>query len=256
MRIVIPTYGRVGAQVTYGNLPAKWKAKTDFYVNQKDGDKLVAYGIAREGSQIFVVPEDIKTIAQKRAYILRTTAHEKILMMDDDLRPFNRRDGNGTKLFQSTEDEIMQAFTDIETLLDTFRHVGISPRQGNNNLEGPLEANTRMVYALGYHVPTIVKECELGRIEHREDMDYTLQLLRKGYENRVLVNFCLDQKYNAAGGASLERTMDASNADAKRLAELHPGLVRVVEKQYKASVPRLEVVCSWKKALEQGRAGT
>lgn len=255
MRIVIPTYGRAGQQVTYGYLPKEWKAKTDFYVNQKDADKLVSYGIARPGSQIFVVPEDIKTIAQKRAYILQHTGHEKILMMDDDLRPFSRRDGNGTKLFQSTEAEICEAFNTITDLLDNYRHVGISPRQGNNNLEGPLEANTRMVYALGYHVPTILKECVLGRIEHREDMDYTLQLLRKGYENRVLVNFCVDQKYNAPGGASLERTMEASNADARKLAELHPGLVRVVEKAYKASVPRLEVVCSWKKALEEGRAG-
>jgi hypothetical protein len=254
MRIIIPTYGRSQQQVTYGGLPAHWKANTDFYVNQKDGDKLVGYGIAREGSGVFVVPDTVQTIAQKRAYIMSTTKHEKILMLDDDLRFFSRREGQGTKLFQSTDKEVDEAFNSISDLLDSYPHVGISARQGNNNLEGPLEANTRMVYALGYHIPTILKNCELGRIEHREDMDYTLQLLRKGLENRVLAHFCVDQKYNAPGGASLERTMEASNADAKRLAELHPGLVRVAEKAYKASIPRLEVVCSWKKALEQGRA--
>ncbi len=111
-----------------------------------------------------------------------------------------------------------------------------------------------MIYALGYDLDKAVPLLELGRIEHREDMDYTLQLLRQGHENILLTDLCVDQKYNAPGGASSERTMEASNADAELLAELHPGLVRVADKKYKGSIPRKEVVVSWKKALKEGLA--
>jgi hypothetical protein len=110
-----------------------------------------------------------------------------------------------------------------------------------------------MMYCLGYRPEILRRVCELGRIEHREDMDYTLQLLRAGYPNRVNYRLAVGQKaYNAKGGASLERTMEASNADAEKLAELHPGLVRVAEKNYKQSIKRKEVVCSWKKAAKEG----
>jgi hypothetical protein len=48
--------------------------------------------------------------------------------------------------------------------------------------------------------------------------------------------------------------MERSNLDAQRLAQLHPGYVSVTNKKYKSSVPRLEVVCQWQKALQDGTA--
>jgi hypothetical protein len=111
-----------------------------------------------------------------------------------------------------------------------------------------------MCYSLGYYLPVVVKECELGRIETREDMDITLQLLRKGHPNAIWTTTVNDQrKFDAPGGATNERTMESSNADAYKLASLHPGYVTVVSKDYKASVPRMEVICQWKKALEDGQ---
>jgi hypothetical protein len=111
-----------------------------------------------------------------------------------------------------------------------------------------------MMYSLGYYLPIVVKECELGRIETREDMDLTLQLLRKGFPNAVWHTTVNDQrKFNAPGGASIKRTIESSNADAYKLAQLHPGYVSTVERPYKASVPRIEVVCQWQKALQDGR---
>ena len=86
-----------------------------------------------------------------------------------------------------------------------------------------------MIYSLGYYLPIVIKECELGRIQTREDMDVTLQLLRKGYPNAVWHTTVNDQrKYDAPGGATNERTIERSNADAHQLAALHPGYVSVV----------------------------
>jgi hypothetical protein len=110
-----------------------------------------------------------------------------------------------------------------------------------------------MIYSLGYFLPIVVKECELGRIETREDMDITLQLLRKGYPNAVWHTTVNDQKSNAPGGCSTYRTTESWNADAYKLQRLHPGYVSVVERTYEQST-RLEVICQWQRALEDGRS--
>lgn len=246
MKIIIPTYRRVTNQSTFLSLPDSYKVKTTFVVDSVDAKNLkVRLGITDE--QILIHPENVKSIAQKRAFIIEYF-NGKILMLDDDLRFANRIAGT-TKLEQATKATIEKYFKEIEDALDIYVHVGISARQGNNNLEEKWVKNTRMMYALGYWLPTVNEVCSLGRIETREDMDYTLQLLKAGYPNVVLSELCVDQKYNSPGGASTERTVESSNRDAERLAELHPGIVKVVEKNYEKSIPRKEVICYWKKAF-------
>jgi hypothetical protein len=131
---------------------------------------------------------------------------------------------------------------------------GLGRVKENHTKKAGWKTPDRMMFSLGYFLPIVVKECELGRIETREDMDLTLQLLRKGYRNAVWHTTVNDQrKFDAPGGATNERTIESSNADAYKLARLHPGYVRVDDKPYKKSVPRLEVVCQWQEALEDGR---
>ncbi len=269
LRIIIPTYRRAGAQHTYRALPPEWQERVIWVVDRKDADDMERAhrisGLPRGGKYI-VHPDTVKTIAQKRAFILATLAPqmglERIVMMDDDLRFAVRADPETTKLREARHDDLREHLAAMELLLSSkWPHLGWSARQGNNN-HGPTgpdphatgwAENTRTMYVLGYHMPTVLRHLELGRIEHREDMDYALQLLRAGLPNKVCFTIACDQTYNAPGGASLERTMEASNADADKLAALHPGLVRVVEKEYRASIPRREVVVSWKKAYESSQ---
>jgi hypothetical protein len=79
-----------------------------------------------------------------------------------------------------------------------------------------------------------------------------LQLLRKGYDNIISHETVVDNVYDLRGGCHDERTVERSDAAAELLAELHPGLVKVVEKDYKGSVKRKEVIVSWKKSLNAG----
>lgn len=250
MRIIIPTYRRTNEQVTFKNLPSEWKKKTTFVCDGIDEPQL-SFKFKATEAEILVIPDTVKTIAQKRAWLIKTLPYAKILMLDDDLS-FANRIKDSTKLLPATPEQIDTAFTEVSDMLGTYAHVGISARQGNNRLKDKWVSNTRMMYALGYFLPTVREICELGRIETREDMDYTLQMLCAGYENRVLSTLCTDQKYNAPGGASLERSIESSNADAEKLANLHSGFVKVVEKEYKSSLPRKEVICYWKKAYESG----
>lgn len=252
LRVIIPTFRRTDQQHTFRGLPAEWKAQTTFVVDKTDAASL-EHRYKATGCEVLVHPEEVKTIAQKRAWILRELRHGKIVMFDDDLRFAYRPNPAFTKLEGAQTGVVGNFLNELSLTLDSYVHAGWSARQGNNRLTSGFVYNTRMMYVLGYRRADVVEHCELGRIETREDMDVTLQLLRKGFPNAVMTNICADQAYNAPGGASMERTVESSNADAHKLAALHPGLVRITEKSYKASVPRLEVVCSWKEAYESSR---
>jgi hypothetical protein len=250
LRIVIPTYRRKDHQVTFSHIPKAWRPRTTFVIDGRDAVGLRAL-FEHTGAEFLIHPPEITTIAAKRAWIIRQTQWSKVLMLDDDLRPCSRRTGSG--LPTSTPEEVDEMFRLVERKLDECVHVGISARQGNNRLEPGWNQNKRMMYALGYRTEVVREVCELGRINTREDFDYTLQLLRRGFPNAVYGFFCVDQKYDKSGGCKAEgRTVELSNADAERLAALHPGLIRIVEKDYKTSVPRKEVVVAWAKAFAQG----
>lgn len=260
LTVIIPTYKRVNRQFTLKNLPREWQRRTVLVANAEESKQ---FSRLHPQCRIWTVPSSIKTIAQKRKWIIEE-AHEqgleKIIMFDDDLR-FARRvfeelpdDKFTFKLRKATDEDVDWALRKVSKMLDKFAHVGIGPRQGNNGLTKyrRWNPNYRMIYALGYRVPTIVKHCELGRIEHREDMDLCLQLLTKGFANRVLIEVVVDQTYNGPGGARDERTMERSNADADKLARWFPRFVKVVERDYKQSIKRREVTVAWKKAYAYG----
>lgn len=249
MHIYIPTYRRAYLQRTLSHLPTSVMKCTTLVCDKHDEPLLQKYCDER-GCDTLVSPA--KTIAQKRAWIIQNTEHRKILMLDDDLT-FCRRNykKDGTfNLLQCTRKEARPAIDWVEEMLGVFAHVGISPRQGNNNVPDKGTRHTyRCIYALGYDTKIMRKVCKFGRIEHREDMDYTLQLFAAGYDNIVSVDYCLQQQYNNKGGASEQRKMEESNADADKLAKIHKPFVKVVEKEYSYSIPRKEVIVYWRKAF-------
>lgn len=257
MTIVIPTRGRVGRQITFSNLPVKLRKQTLIVCPKREVS--AHSGNHPQAQEVIEQLNPDWTIAKKRRWLVETLHKrgvEKIVMMDDDLRFCVRRDDDPGLFRQATEEDTLRAFSELEkNLSEKTPHAGFSARGGGIGdaaKRGGWQRAKRMMYVLGYHLPTVVRETDPFRIETREDMDLCLQLLRKGYPDVVNYTFAVDQKFGAPGGASLERDFARSNADALRLAELHPGLVRVVEKPYKQSVPRLEVVVQWERALREG----
>lgn len=255
--IVIPSYRRMNRIATLEYIPRKFFNQTYVVIDDEDYKK-----VSSERGPIFHVHPGSMTIAQKRAYIIRTMAEAgfaRILMLDDDLRFSVRINDQTTSLRQASLDDMELYIVKMQNELKIVRHSGWSARQGNNNLKAGMHEACRMMYVLGYDVQEIVRlekagHIQLGRIETREDMELTLQLLKLGIVNTINADIAADQVggYAAKGGCSSERTVESSNADAEKLAELHPGFVRVVEKSYKGSIPRKEVVVAWKKAYKYG----
>lgn len=255
MQIIIPTRGRRNSQLTITWLSKALRQRTTLVCPRKE-----AMSLESLGDDITVVkqPDPDWTITKKRKWIMEewlNEGFEKIIMLDDDLRFATRISETDWHLREISGVELEAEFNRLEEKLGPeFPHVGFGQRQGNNRVDEPgWKIPGKMVYTLGYYLPIVVKECELGRIETREDMDLTLQLLRKGYPNAVWQNTVVDQReYDAPGGASAERTLESSNADCVKLSELHPGYVSFTKRKYKASKPRIEVACQWKKALTDG----
>jgi hypothetical protein len=257
MQIIIPTRGRTHQQLTLQSLPYELRKQTTLVCPKREATEL--YRLYKD-VEILLQPDPTMTIAQKRKWIIEVFhryGYDKIIMFDDDLYFATRISENDTALRSIRGEELIPEFERIEEMLSRdVPHVGFGQRlNNNNNKKAPgWETAGRMIYTLAFYLPTVVNECELGRIETREDMDLTLQLLRKGYPNAVWNRTVVDQRqFDAPGGATNERTVESMNADALKLAELHPGYVDVVERDYSTSVPRLEVVCQWKKAFEDGR---
>jgi len=267
-KIFIPTRGRVLNQQTLMSLSPELRTRTFMFCPRSEADHLVRLANDRGYSNLWVVPQpdDNMRIAAKRAWMMRyavDNGFEKILMLDDDLffyyrywsetsRFWKHKEVKGDwRLLDSDPDHTNFWINELmERITPEVPHGGFGPRQGNDKCHGGwLTGGNRMMLALAYHVPTVMADAEFDRIDTREDMDVALQLLKRGHPNVLTNDFAVGQKsYAAPGGASDERTTESSDADAEKLARLHPGLVRVVDRAYKGH-PRKEVVVYWQKAL-------
>jgi hypothetical protein len=99
---------------------------------------------------------------------------------------------------------------------------------------------------------------EHNRLKDVEDFDVTLQLLRMGYQNAVSNWYCYNQPMTGTkGGASSYRTNQLHDEEVRKLANFHPGFVRIIQKHNKTDAggfgTRTEVVISWKKAYEESQ---
>lgn len=265
-QIVIPTHGRARKQTTYESLPDAIKEDALIVTSTAEDRLDIINQYERSAKNTIQCPPSIKTISDKRQWIMENIKARKIFMLDDDMYFFGRCprkqreyvDGRwkakpGHKVLSrdyAPDGALVKMFGEIADALDEHAHVGLSSRMGNDQMEEEWPINTRMMHAIGYRRDIFLKnKVRFNEVRFREDFNVSLRLLRAGYRNTVCYSFCCSPgPYGAKGGTSTERTVDSSNREALKLAGLHPGLVRVVDKNYD-NTPRKEVVVYWKKAF-------
>lgn len=264
--IVIPSSGRAGKQQTLSYLRiAGALGRTLVAVPE---DQVARYKGAGVGG-VVGVPLEYNGISRTREWILTTLAKDQgvswVLMVDDDMDFYHRPDPDKWHLKYARDRETMCALLGKldEWLGEGIVHVGLSARQGNNRHMDSWIDCTRMMNTYAYNTEVLgglVQEgsVKLGRVPVMEDFDLTLQLLRLGYPNRVSYQYAWGQKASGAeGGCSTYRTAEVQAAAAHKLAELHPGLVKVTEKSSKSAwkggmETRTDVVVRWQKAYAEG----
>jgi hypothetical protein len=252
--IYIPTKGRVDSQNTLLRLPESAGVKKGRVILV--ASKAEARKLERNWDvPVLIQPEEIETIAQKRAWIIKQCRYERMFMLDDDLRFCLRRSFDSPQMLtiDPKDPAACKEWRMLESSLEHYAHAGLAARMGAQSKKYKWAFNTRMMYVLGYQTKAIQK-CELGRINTREDMDYTIQLFQMGYRNIVNFRLTVDQTYDKPGGMRGERTVKKSDRDAVKFAEMYPKLITVVERAYTESVPRKEVIVKWKAAYRAKRS--
>lgn len=282
MMIIVPTHRRLEHQLTLQSLPREWLSRTVVVCptdEMREINKMFSslYEIASAG------PEG-GSIAAKRAWIFKYAAKmgwDKIIMFDDDLKFSHRlkthlgykgyQKGNPKRwpeivkenreygrIHDASEYYVALMLRKIERMLGRYRHGGISQRFMNHTQGHEFILNHKATHALAYHVPTVMAHCKLGRVRMFEDLDYTLQLLRAGFENAIYQWGATNDPrgFNAPGGESGTRTSKHISEGADLMAKLHPEIVRVIERTG-PDAERLgpkRIVVAWKKAIKEGKS--
>ena len=251
MKIYIPSHKRPDKQITWESLPDFLKKKAKIVVQASQAEDYEQYNP-------LVLPKHIKSIGPTRQYLMENVKDKYLCMMDDDLRFYTRilRGANKGKLRKMEDKDFQLMYDTLEGYLSSgYIHAGISAREGNNRVEGLTVENTRMMRVLCYSRGRFNRlGIRFDRMEDKEDFDVTLQLLEKGFPNIVSFQFAHNQTGSqTSGGCSDMRTLESMAKSSKKLAKLHPGFVKVVEKETKSAWGggvRTDVRISWKKAYE------
>ncbi len=245
MEILICTYGRARDQITYHELPPEIQRRTTLVVQHRELDLYPNYNT-------IVLPDYIRNLPQTRQWLLESSS-TRCLQLDDDLVFATRRTDDRTKFQPCTGQDIVDMIQSIEDTLQTYAHVGLCAREGGNRHTEPVSRIGRQMRVHGYNREVLRRHhVKHDRLPDMEDFDVTLQLLKLGYPNMILNNWCHNQSgSNTFGGCSEYRTIETHNRDVEKLADLHPGFVTVVQKDNLGEWgKRLDVRIQWKKCYE------
>lgn len=254
MHIYIPTRDRVHHQGTWDNLTPELRRHAVLVCPPEEVEAHRAHGrhaIARPSLRLSGV----------RQWILGACPEPTVIMLDDDLGFFVRKEPNKYNLTPATGDKLNELFARLYSYVASgkFAHAGLSPRQMNNQHFPATEKYiTRMnaVHCVNKDV-LYVEDIRYDQVELMEDYHVTLSLFKRGYGNIQIVDAAWDQTRGsgATGGLTHARNAEAQRLAAERLAELHPDCVKVVEKQPKLGwgggmKTRTDVRVQWKKAYD------
>lgn len=255
MKILIPSRSRAGSMSTPYQVPRKYHETMTVYVAVEQKSEYIR---RNPDLRIKSVSTMNDLLGKKLSLMAADVQDDLVMLCDDDFTFFRRTDPFEPQLRKMDEEDWDDLVAQIQHLFNSSPRlygVGVSMRQGNNRLQPEGNANTRLNGCIIYRRDLFVHKAIHDRVNPMNDFDVNLQLLRQGYDNHLISEFCYNQGgTNAPGGSSDYRTLETQAISAHRLAELHPGFVNIRMKTNKTGDPRLrertEVTVFWKKARQ------
>lgn len=261
--IIIPTLGRMDKQITYNNLPQKYKDITLFVVQTHEFAEMDK----RYPGKVLELPPEINRIAPTREWIFKEFKDTRHMVFDDDLDFVVKEPnpGEGTKWLSRRFTE--QDFDDAFDLMTQWMNEGIAyggflPAWVIPDVrQWPVRECQRIMTNVFYDGPKIPRDIEWSRVAAAEDFDVNLQLLTRGFKNRISAKYMVTcSETNAEGGCSTWRTLEVHNEAQLRLAELWPDFVTVREKEvpsgpWKGQI-KLATTIQHKKAYESSQVNS
>lgn len=231
--IIIPTLGRMNNQVTYNNLPKKYKNKVTFVVQSHEFEQMSSI----YGESVLCLPKHIDRIAPTREWIFNKFKDVRHIVFDDDLGFMTKipNPNEGTKWISNTFDEsdFDSAFQLVESWMDDgIVFGGLLPAWMIPDIkQWPVRENQRIMTNVFYDAPNMPKDIEWTRVPAAEDFDVNLQLLTRGFKNRVSSKYMVScSATNSEGGCASWRTLEVHNEAQLLLASLWPEYIKIREK--------------------------
>lgn len=250
MQVIIHTYGRARKELQHTLHQLIVGVIPTLVVQARESQDYWWY----EGP-LYVLPDAIQDLMSTRDHLIHDMKGEDhVVFLDDDLHFAVRREDDRTRFRQPEAGDISEMFAHINEALKTFPMVGIGAREGGNRVTESRVFNTRIMRVLAFRRSYLrEKMITFSPMTVMEDFHVNLQILRSGADTCVLNDWVSNQAggSNAPGGCSHYRTDAVQTASAHKLAALHPGFVRVVQKATKTAWgggTRTDVVVSWKQA--------
>ena len=279
LTLIIPTHGRVNKQITLAALPTALQAETVLVSSLPEEAKELR---RLHPDNEVVIAKGVKSIAEKRHWIMKNIVGKFLFQMDDDIAFFERCPPKwrvwedhrkayalapgapaGSALMKRLypgDKRLLELFQDMDNYVGKnpkLGMVGIAHRRHSDKKKEAWEKNARMMYCFGVNKALYEKEkIRFTDVKLREDFHVVLSMLRSGHECHNYVELLNNEygSFGSAGGCSGERSIEFSNEQCYALQKLHPAFVKVMYRAYKGSISRKEVVVAWKKAFESSGA--
>lgn len=198
--------------------------------------------------KVLVLPSSITGIHNTRKWIYETAKGSIWGMYDDDL-VFQNRDGSKKTIMNETDwkDMLNQTYSFLTTDTPFAGHrlsflpplIPETPYKENTGCFVAFYFNGKVVPDLDWSIPLA------------EDYHMVLQLLRKGFKNKVWNKYSVDNKQYSEGGCNTEglRDIDKINDAHKELMKLHPSFVKHNGYKETKMGREIKLKVSWNKAF-------
>jgi hypothetical protein len=250
-RLLITTLGRSSQQITLFSLGPDLQDNVTLVVQAHEQEEHEAIH-----HSVLVLPPWIDNLGATRQWLIDQFYGQKIILLDDDLSLYVRNDPDDWHLSIPTDHQVVEMFRDIGERLDTYAHVGVSGREGQNRLQGEWVDNTRYMRILAYNTAMWPSSIRCDRVNGMSDFDTNLQLLRAGLPSSVAVRWAQGQpSTQTPGGCSENRTHSTHTAEIRRMMEMHGDLVKPRTKVNRSGGEfgtRDELTIYWGRALGAG----
>ena len=234
--IYIPTRGRLNKQTTWDSIGPEAREHAVLVCPQDEINWHTKQG------RYCLNRGDVKGINNARQFIVdhaEREGHDKIIILDDDLI-FGRRISDVAPNLRKTKPEEMHELFDIMSeYLNSYVHVGVSPRQMNDKHFPARWKECMRQNAVHGIQPKVLKEEHLryDTVDLMEDYYMTLSLFKLGYPNVMVTDWTWDQRgaSGAVGGCSSYRNAELQERASKKLEAMFPKHVKAVKKETKTA---------------------
>ncbi len=232
MKIYIPTLDRVDDQITFDNLPDKYKENVVFVVQEHE--RL----LHKHDVEYFVVGDNIG-IAQTRKEIIYRAGESRFCMYDDDVKFYRRNvkyaglesDMEKSKrlMYVSDFDEMFDIFNswmDNDNIIQIGNSSATLPPSGNLFKELTAIYNTHMLN--GVEISKFADEVDWTYVKVGEDSMMILEFLLRGYKNKRSDVFCTSPDWWQEGGCSSWRDAKLNDEEHRKLIKKYLGFVKEI----------------------------